>query len=46
MSCPKCNSDAGQEIIYDFGYGLSLRCSGCGHYYEIFEPREELDVDE
>lgn len=42
-SCPKCNSNAFQKIIHDFGYGLSLKCSECGHNYEVVEPGHEIE---
>ena len=46
MSCPKCKNDVFQKILYDFGYGLSLKCSDCGHCYEIVEPAHEEAIDE
>jgi len=45
MSCPKCNSDSLQKIIYDFGYGLSMVCTDCNYYYKIVEGVGYKEVD-
>lgn len=37
--CPKCGKD-NSELLYDFGYGLSLHCLNCDNYYEIVEINE------